>query len=126
MDNPALLILSVATADRVSPPPWRASTMHAIEGTDAMTDFLVTHRRSVIVGALGVTAAGAAMAAPMVGTMSAQERIDYHSRQLELAFRDYYAGLKVTVLGNHHTPEQARRSPGYLVFGADLLRLNIW
>src|ERR1700720_3553448 len=58
------------------------------------------------------------MTVPIVTMASAQERINHHSKQLEMAFRDYYAGLNVTVLGNSHTPEQARQSPAYLVFGA--------
>jgi hypothetical protein len=87
-----------------------------------MTDILITHRRNFMVRALGFTAAGAAMTVPIVPMASAQERINHHSKQLEMAFRDYYAGLNVTVLGNSHTPEQARQSPAYLVFGADLFR----
>ena len=87
-----------------------------------MAEFLIPHRRKVLVNALGCTAAGAAMSIPLATTSSAQERIDYHTKQLEQAFLDYYTGLQVTVLGNKHTPEEARRSPAYLVFGADLFR----
>jgi hypothetical protein len=73
---------------------------------------VIIPRRNFLVRALGFTAAGAALSIPIVTVADAQARIDHHTKELEKAFRDAFAGLKVEVLGNDATPEDIWGSAG--------------
>jgi len=66
---------------------------------------LILPRRNFLIRALGITAAGATVTIPIIAQEDALKRIEHHRNGLEFAMRDYYAGLKVEVCGNGHTPE---------------------
>ena len=51
---------------------------------------LIVPRRNFLIRALGFTAAGATMAIPIVTLADARSRMDYHAKELEKAWRDYY------------------------------------
>ena len=74
---------------------------------------LITPRRNFLIRALGFTAAGATLSVPIITVADAKARIEHHKAELEKAFRDYYAGLRVQVLGNGKTPDEVwkRRNP---------------
>src|SRR4051794_12658944 len=71
------------------------------EGDRAMADsVLITPRRNFLVRALGFTAAGAALAVPIVTVASAEERLEHHLRGAVDAYRDLFPGVPVIVRGN--------------------------
>jgi hypothetical protein len=75
---------------------------------------LITSRRNFLVRALGFTAAGAAVAVPIITVAGLRERCQFHAEALERACREYYAGLDVRLHGNWHSPDQVREweTPG--------------
>jgi hypothetical protein len=55
----------------------------------------------------------------VITAANAKERIDYHSKQLEKACGDYYAGFETSMVGNGLLPEYVREGGGAcLVFYA--------
>jgi hypothetical protein len=83
--------------------------MHEMEGYPMMSQaesVLVTPRRNFLIRALGFTAAGASMSIPIVTVANAEARIDHHTKELEKAYRDHFAGLKVEVMCNGVTAEE--------------------
>ncbi len=74
---------------------------------------LITSRRNFLVRATAFTAAGAAVAVPIVAVEGLRERVIFQAKALENACKDYYAGLDVRLMGNEHTPEEVREL-GYL------------
>lgn len=71
-----------------------------------MSQMMITHRRNFLVRALGFTAAGAAVAVPIVTVASAEERLMHHVAGVEAAMRDLFPGAHVERQGNcldgHH------------------------
>ncbi|MFG1298114.1 hypothetical protein [Xanthobacter variabilis] len=77
----------------------------------AVTAF-ITDRRNFLVRALGFTAAGAALAVPVVAMETPEQRIRHHMKGLEQAFADYYgAHLPITPTFNGATPQMLRDDP---------------
>ncbi len=69
---------------------------------------LITSRRNFLVRATAFTAAGAAVAVPIVAVEGLRERVIFQAKALENACKDYYAGLDVRLIGNRHRPQDIR------------------
>jgi hypothetical protein len=91
-----------------------------MSSTEAKGAALILPRRNFLVRALGLTVAGATVTIPIITQDDALKRIEHHRSGLEAAMRDYYAGLKVEVCGNGHTPEHVLKGgyPACMVFTA--------
>lgn len=67
---------------------------------------LITSRRNFLARAVGLTAGGVVLSVPIVTLANARERMDYHRRELEKAFREYHAGVTVAVSDNGIAPNK--------------------
>jgi hypothetical protein len=76
---------------------------------------VIMPRRNFLIRALGFTAGGATMALPIVTVADAKARVDYHAKELEAAFRDYYSGLTFSIGRQDCSPEQIRERGGHTI-----------
>jgi len=61
---------------------------------------LLTPRRNFLVRALGFTAAGAAVAVPVLAVESAEARLAHHVTGAAAAFRDLFPGVPIVIRSN--------------------------
>jgi hypothetical protein len=70
-------------------------------------------RRSLLITALGLGAAGALAARPALAFATAEERVAYHFRELERAMRELHPHANIVATDNALTPQDVLEHPRF-------------